>query len=49
MEDVLEAGVDVVRGEGDELIAASEHFSEEADGIERVGEVSKEPLSPTPR
>ena len=40
-EDGVEVGVDVVRGEGDELAAASVHLAKEVVGAELVGEANK--------
>jgi hypothetical protein len=45
-EDVVEVGEDVVHGEGDELAAALERSAEEVEGVERVGEVSKDRPDP---
>jgi hypothetical protein len=41
-EDTVQVGEAVVHGEGDELTAAPERSAEEVEGIERVGEVSKD-------
>jgi hypothetical protein len=41
-EDVVEVGEDVVHGEGNELAAAPERSAEELEGVEQVGEVSKD-------
>jgi hypothetical protein len=48
-EDVVQVGESVVCGEGDELVAAQERSAKEVEGVERVGEVSKDRLTPTPR
>jgi hypothetical protein len=41
-EDAVQVGESVVRGEGNELAAALERLAEEVEGVERVGEVSKD-------
>jgi hypothetical protein len=41
-EDAVQVGESVVCGEGDELAAAPERSTEEVEGVERVGEVSKD-------